>query len=477
MAESPPGTRRAVWIGLAIGFLTLGVSYLARAIVGIPLLPEDAGSLLVKVLPLPVFSALIKSLGLLARPLLLVGSTVGFVLLFAAAAVLIQRRLTVMRGPAIAAVVGLITLAVGLAAGDGIPALIEATVLAVTATIAFSWSAALLQPTATSDDRRVLLRNLLIGSVGLAVLGIAYADVRRFVTALATREGSRAMTELTSVRDFYVVSKNLAGDPVIDAAGWHLILPDGASVTYEQLLSLPAADVEVTLECISNEIGGTLISNGRWRGPRVLDLLAAHGGNHPEAHWLLTEAADGYTESLPLAELTPDHLLATHLNGEPLTPTHGFPARFIFPGHYGMKQPKWVTRLRLSATDQHGYWEQNGWNEQAVVKTMSRIDVPVDGFVVPAGSTLLRGIAFAGNRGISNVEVRFNGGPWQTADLDPEFSPYAWRFWGSTASLGVGHYDVEVRARDGTGAVQTSQQAPTLPDGASGYHRIALDVR
>ena len=477
MADPRAITRRTFGLGLAVGCLTLGAGYLARALFGIPLLPEDAGGLLIKVLPLPVFEALLRSLGLGARPLLLVGSTVAWIIVFAGAAILIDRRLTVSRGPAIAGVVGLATLAVGLAAGKGIPALVEATILAVAATIAYSWSAALLQSPVSSDDRRRLLRNLLLGSVGLAVAGIGYVDVRRFVTALATREGTRAMTELTPVPDFYVVSKNLVGDPAIGTGEWRLVLPDGAAITYADLVSLPAFEIEATLECISNDVGGTLISNGRWRGPRVQDLLAAHGGDHAQARWLLMESADGYTESLPLSELTPDHLLATQLNGQPLTSAHGYPARFIFPGHYGMKQPKWVTRIRLSATDQRGYWEQNGWDERAIVKTMSRIDAPPDGSVVAAGSIQVRGIAFAGNRRISAIEVRFNRGPWQTADLDPEFSPYAWRFFGLTTTLSAGHYDVEVRAHDGTGAVQASQQAPTLPDGASGYHRIALDVR
>jgi DMSO/TMAO reductase YedYZ molybdopterin-dependent catalytic subunit len=477
VADPRPTTRPTFGLGLAVGCLTVGAGYLAKAVFGIPLLPEDAGGLLIKLLPLPVFEALLRTLGLGARPLLLVGSTVAWIILFAGAAILIDRRLTVYRGPAIAGVVGLAALAVGLAAGDGVPALIEATILAVAATIAYSWSAPLLLPPASSDDRRRLVRNLLLGAVGLAVVGIAYVDVRRFVTALATREGTRSMTELTPVPDFYVVSKNLVGDPVISPGQWRLTLPDGASIGYPELISLTAVEVEATLECISNDIGGTLISNGRWRGPRLLDLLAAHGGDQSGARWLLMEAADGYTESLPLSELTPDHLLATHLNGQPLTSAHGFPARFIFPGHYGMKQPKWVTRLRLSATDQHGYWEQNGWDERAVVKTMSRIDAPQDGSIAAAGSIQFRGIAFAGNRRISAVQLRFNGAAWQNADLDPEFSAYAWRFWELTASLGAAHYDVEVRARDGAGAWQTAQQAPTLPDGASGYHRIALDVR
>src|SRR2546425_172510 len=174
-------------MGLAVGCLTLGIGYLARAVFGIPLLPEEAGGLVVKVLPLPVFEAVIRTLGVLARPLLLVGSTVGLIVLFGAATMIIDRRLTVSRGPAIAAVIGLVTLAIGLAAGDGIPALIEATVLAVAGTVAYSWSTALLQPTSSSDDLRVLLRNLLVGSVGLAGLGLAYVDVRPFVAGRGSR--------------------------------------------------------------------------------------------------------------------------------------------------------------------------------------------------------------------------------------------------------------------------------------------------
>jgi hypothetical protein len=142
-----------------------------------------------------------------------------------------------------------------------------------------------------------------------------------------------------------------------------------------------------------------------------------------------------------------------------------------------MKQPKWVTRLRYSGQDEQGYWEQNGWDERAVVKTMSRIDSPQDGAVLPTGSFQFAGIAFSGKRRISSVELSWDGGrSWHQALLDPEFSPYAWRFWRLNASLGPGRYQVEVRARDGSGTLQTAGQAPTLPDGASGYHTIELIV-
>jgi DMSO/TMAO reductase YedYZ molybdopterin-dependent catalytic subunit len=192
---------------------------------------------------------------------------------------------------------------------------------------------------------------------------------------------------------------------------------------------------------------------------------------------MLMESSDGYTESFPLHELTGDHLLATHLNDQPLPPAHGYPARFIFPGRYGMKQPKWVTRIRFSASDQPGYWENNGWDERAIVKTMSRIDRPLDGAALPAGSTAMHGIAFAGDRGISAVELSWDAGKsWHAAELQPEFSRYAWRFWQLNPSLSAGQYRISVRARDGQGRLQTSNPTATLPNGADGYHTITIVI-
>jgi DMSO/TMAO reductase YedYZ molybdopterin-dependent catalytic subunit len=143
-----------------------------------------------------------------------------------------------------------------------------------------------------------------------------------------------------------------------------------------------------------------------------------------------------------------------------------------------MKQPKWVTRLSFSPADQPGYWENNGWNEQAVVKTTSRIDAPADGAELTAGPIRFSGIAFSGDRRISAVELSWDGGrSWQSATLTREFSPFAWRFWTLGTTLKAGHYNVQVRARDGDGTLQTPASAPTLPDGASGYHSIVLDLR
>lgn len=466
--------------GLSAGALALGADYLAHALFGVPLLPQQAADLLLKVLPLPIFEALLQALRVLARPLLLVLASVVIIVAYGAADVLVFRlvrrfALVVLTG-AVAVVSAMLAIATFGPADNAILVAIEIIILAGMVPLVDATARQIAIDTDVQEDRRLLLRNVFYGLVGISVLGIGYANVRRFMTALAVNEGSRAPSEVTDVNDFYVVSKNLAGDPVVDAGSWRLTLP-GRALSYSELLALPSQRLELTLECISNDIGGTLISNGNWQGPRVKDILALSSPGPGNATWMLMESADGYTESFPLSELTDDHLLATHLNGAPLTPAHGFPARFIFPGHYGMKQPKWVTRIRFSSSDQPGYWENNGWDERAVVKTMSRIDRPTDGASLTAGAVQFGGIAFAGNRRISGVELSWDGGrSWHPAELEKEFSPYAWRFWRLNTSLATGQYAVSVRAIDGSGSLQTATPAPTLPNGADGYHTITIDL-
>lgn len=470
---------RPIVVGLAAGVLALAVDWLGNALFGIPLLPQQAGDLILKVLPLPVFDNLLKTLRLLARPLLLLGASVVIIAAYGVAAAVLARwwpRSYVWILAAAAAVLSLAVALLSYLPSDSLYlVLIEVVVLAAVVPLVASTAREVAADAAASEERRALLRNLFYGAVGISVLGIGYANVRRFMTALAINETSPVTAEVTPVGNFYVVSKNLGGDPVVDPSSWRLQLP-GRSLTYSDLLALPSQRLELTLECISNDVGGTLISNGVWNGPRVKDLLA-QTSVPGDAVWMLIQSADGYTESFPLSELSDDHLLATHLNGQPLPNAHGFPARFIFPGHYGMKQPKWVTKISFSSIDQPGYWENNGWNEQAVVKTMSRIDRPTDGATLTAGAMHFSGIAFAGARRISAVELSWDGGTsWHAADLDPEFSPYAWRFWRLTATLAAGQYRVAVRARDGQGNQQSANNVASLPSGAEGYHTITIDL-
>src|SRR3989440_12692525 len=227
----------------------------------IPLLPEQAGYILHKLLPLSTFANLLKALGVLARPLLLVGATVVIIAVYGAASVLMARlfpRAYVLILTAATALVSAIVAIVAFSPSDSIVgAVVEVVLLAGMVPLVDRVVRGLATSGPVSEDRRILMRNIFYGAVGLALLGIGYVNVRRFATALAMKEGSRTPTEITPVGDFYVVSKNIGGDPVVDASTWRLNLP-GRSLSYDELLALPSHDLELTLEGISNEIGGTM---------------------------------------------------------------------------------------------------------------------------------------------------------------------------------------------------------------------------
>ena len=287
--------------------------------------------------------------------------------------------------------------------------------------------------------------------------------------------------ELTAANNFYYVSKNLTTDPVVDIANWHLAITGKVqrpyTLTYQQLQQLPQVERPHTLECISNDIGGPYISNGQFRGVRLADVLNA-AGVQPDARELIFHAADGYSDSLHLAQaLDPQALIVYLLDGAPLPQPHGFPARLLIPGLYGMKNGKWLTTLEMGTGGYTGYWEERGWTREAVVKTMSRIDTPLDGDRVTLRPTVIAGIAFAADRGISRVDVTTDGGAtWQTAELRRPLGALSWTLWQLPWTPTAGDHVIAVRAIDGQGYVQTTESAPTLPDGASGYHIIQVSA-
>jgi DMSO/TMAO reductase YedYZ molybdopterin-dependent catalytic subunit len=193
---------------------------------------------------------------------------------------------------------------------------------------------------------------------------------------------------------------------------------------------------------------------------------------------------DGWTAGFPTAWITDpahprDAIVAVKMNDAPLPVEHGFPARLIVPGLYGyVSATKWLTELELTTLEAiDAYWVPRGWAKEAPILTQSRIDVPQNGAHVPAGPAAVAGIAWAPDRGISKVEVRIDGGAWSAATLATELSPATWVQWKWTWQAAAGHHVIEVRATDGTGAVQTDQVTPPDPDGARGHHQIAVEVQ
>jgi DMSO/TMAO reductase YedYZ molybdopterin-dependent catalytic subunit len=288
--------------------------------------------------------------------------------------------------------------------------------------------------------------------------------------------------EITPTANFYRVSKNFQ-DPVVPAAGWALrvggLVGRPLRFGYEDFRSLPAVTEAVTQACISNNVGGNLISTGRFTGVPLRDLLAM-AEPQPGAGAVNFRARDGFTESLPLSLVmgAPEILVVHSLNEVPLPDSHGFPARVLIPGRYGMKAPKWLEEIEVAAAEAGGYWEQEGWDSQAVVRTTARFDVPRDADVVRLGGILLGGVAFAGRRGVKAVEWSADGGQtWAQADLKPPLSGLTWVLWRAMwTPSGEGVHTLVVRARDSDGTLQSAQEAPSFPSGATGYHRIQITV-
>ena len=292
---------------------------------------------------------------------------------------------------------------------------------------------------------------------------------------------------VTPVGDFYQVSKNLLPTQV-DAAAWRFTV-DGL---VERPFSLSLQEVRAatpvvtgyrTIECISTEIvrGDHLIGNQKWRGVPLTALLD-RAGVKPEASWVLWEAEDGFTESLPLdVAREADSWLVYEMGDAPLTAEHGFPARILIAGRFGMKQPKWVSRMQLADHDEAGYWQARGWDKDAFVLPMSRIDFPASRSQVTAGEPFwMTGIANTGDRGVMRVEVSLDGGTaWTDAEIEdaalPPLGPLTWVRWRHRATLAnAGAYRLAVRTTDGAGGVQEGQQRDALPAGSTGWHRVLI---
>jgi DMSO/TMAO reductase YedYZ molybdopterin-dependent catalytic subunit len=290
---------------------------------------------------------------------------------------------------------------------------------------------------------------------------------------------------LTANDDFYIVTKNAGGDPVLGLADWRLRL-DGdvqraVEVDYASLRRLPAVEVTKTLECISNFVakcelapfGCDLISTARWKGVRVRDVLALAGGPRPGAVGLATLAADEYSTALPLeVALAPDTLLVYEMNGQVLPREHGYPLRLLVPGRYGMKNAKWIVALRVMSREFVDWYGQRNWSRDAIVKTMTRIDVPAPNATLAPGEQRIAGIAYAGDRGVAKVEYSADGGgTWQVAEfLEPPAGRDVWVRWQGRFTLAPGAtVTLVARATDGTGGLQIEPFSLPQPDGGAGW--------
>lgn len=287
---------------------------------------------------------------------------------------------------------------------------------------------------------------------------------------------------ITSPDDHYVVDINVS-PPDIDPDRWSLdiggAVNDPYSLTYEELTSHAAIeDQPMTMLCISNRVGGDLIGTAHWSGIQLSELIDAAEPT-TEAVTVITHAADSYSEDLPIEQVErEDILIAFAMGGEPLAREHGFPARLLIPGRYGMKMTKWISRIELGTDEHEAYWEKRGWDEAAVVNPMSYIRAHVR----EGDSVIIGGVAFAGLESgveeIETVEVSLDGGErWHDAELEDQLAPHAWRRWRyEHEAPETREFELVARLVTQGGTVQTAEETSPTPSGATGWHRKTVTL-
>lgn len=506
--DEPQATLKEIRLQVALiaAIITVAASLIARFVFGAPLIPELLAQYFFSVAPIWMVEPAVALLGPFAKHLAFLACVVVYLIALTAAGfgffqLLPSPRTTVARRAALggfAAAVYLLTLLViipilgGGIAGQYLRQGPLATSVALLLTHAVYAASFILAARAYLDgdgavvaQSKLLSRRRVVRGIGYAGLAVGVYDIGRSLLGSWLNSGAGRVRggtgefpsienlalEVTPTPDFYVVSKN-AFDPEVDAARWRLeirgLVETPMVLTYDDIKALPSVEQYLTLCCISNEVGGDLIGNARWRGVRLKELLQ-RAGLKPGVVDIALRASDDYLDSIPLDRAMQEGtLLVYEMNGEPLTPAHGYPLRLLVPGIYGMKNVKWITRLEPIDYDLKGYWQRRGWDDRAEYKTMSRIDAPAR---TVKGETSIAGIAFAGDRGISKIEVSTDGGAtWETAEIKPALSSFSWVLWQKRwMPQQSSKHRLVVRATDGRGNLQTSQYAPPEPSGSSGY--------
>jgi DMSO/TMAO reductase YedYZ molybdopterin-dependent catalytic subunit len=330
-----------------------------------------------------------------------------------------------------------------------------------------------------------------LGAAGVTILAVATAGVGidRLIAGYLARsnlsyEGvpTRGLAPIIPADNFYVVSKNVL-DPQVSLSRWELqvqgLVGRARSWSYEQVKALPSETRAVTLECIANGPGGHLMGNAEWTGVLLETVLDEAGGVQANGKYVTFTSVDGYQYNQSLANLMEARaLLAWDMNGVPLPERHGYPLRLIMPGRYGEQSVKWLTNIEVVDQPYNGgLYQSQGWSS-APVETTSRIDQPGIRSKIPLGPVQMVGIAFAGIRGIQQVEVSTdNGQTWYTATLTPPLSGQSWVLWNWTWMPTVrGAYTLVVRATDGTGTLQTETPRSTVPNGGAGYQHLPVQI-
>jgi DMSO/TMAO reductase YedYZ molybdopterin-dependent catalytic subunit len=491
--------------GFVASLLATSLMILLGSRWGAPVVPQLISDRMTAVIPLEVFTRILGTLESAAKPLFFLGVVIGQLIAGALLGGYLDGVVRRGRSPLVvfAGQVAGVWLALGLVAapigGIGIFGNQSTTPMTTTA-IAFLviavvfggtisvwlWTASIDHDSVFDPGRRQAIRVLGLGlpaAVAAVHLGMFFNELvqRSRPPNFAEAEGELPSV-ITSTEDFYVVSKNIV-DPRVAVDDWQLeiggMVDNPFTLSYDELFEWDAIEQITTLECISNQVGGPYISNARWTGIPLRDILNEAGVQSGVVKVVL-HAEDDYSDSITIEKSRdPRVMLAYQINDDILPDNHGFPLRLIVPGIYGMKHVKWINRIELLDFDYQGFWQERGWSDPAPVLTMSRIDTPFYHSQVPIGQrTLVGGVAFSGDRGISRIMVSTNGGDdWHEAEVEPavsEMSWVRWRYWWTPTE--EHQAQLIVRAWDGDGVAQEEEYQPPLPDGSTGLHSLRASV-
>ena len=495
---------------LAAGF-GLGVSELLAGFVGpLPSLIEGVGNFVIDNTPEPVKEWAISTFGTADKLVLLIGIAVVTLLIGAGVGLVARRMFTL----ALIVFVGFGVASASAAAFDPQVSLAMAIIPGGAAAIAglgaLQWLLGLKPGTRGEGEGMSQSRRSFLVGAG-AVLGLAAlaAGVGRFLVESAKRlAAGRSEVVLPSAADvlppvpaaadlgvpdltpiivpnseFYRIDTAFSV-PRVDIQDWMLTVKGRVdrpySVTYYDLLDMRMVERDITLSCVSNQVGGELVGNARWQGVPLAEILN-RAGVQSDAEQVVGRSVDDFTVGFPIEAAFDgrEALVAVGMNGEPLPFEHGFPARLVVAGLYGyVSATKWLSEIELTGWDEFdAYWIPRGWAKEAPIKTQSRIDTPRRAERISPGPRMVAGIAWAPTRGISKVEVRLGeDAPWVEADLSEPLSINAWVQWKVLWDPQPGLYEITVRATDGEGVLQDERRRPAPPDGATGWHTRVISV-
>lgn len=291
-------------------------------------------------------------------------------------------------------------------------------------------------------------------------------------------------TVITSNEEFYRIDTAFAV-PRVDIQEWTLRVSGMVNRPYEisffDLLDMRMVERDVTLSCVSNEVGGSLVGNARWLGVPLTEILD-RAGVQSDAEQIVGRSVDDFTVGFPVEAAYDgrEALVAVGMNDEPLPFEHGFPARLVVAGLYGyVSATKWLSEIELTRWDDFdAYWVPRGWSKEAPIKTQSRIDTPREQRLPYEGERMIAGVAWAPTRGISKVEVQVGANaPWEEAELSEPLSDNTWRQWRLRWDAEPGRYVIRVRATDGNGDTQTEDEARPAPNGATGWDSHTIQIQ